>query len=328
MSRLDGLHPLLAYLSENTPSAPGTWQTWDITPITGGANNLLYHVVGPVGDLAVKFTLRDARDRAGREYAALLVLQQAGLQIAPAPLLLDREHYQHLVVVQEWLSGQPLSRPPENDTEWELLITHFAAIHSVRPNTSRASLPRAVLSATTAEEAHLLVQQQLALLPLEARSEALQQLLQRLNAWILPSWPAPHIALARSDPNFRNIMRQPGAWASVDWENSGWSDPAFEIADLITHPAFIDIPEERWAWVRATYQHLASDTQIGRRIKIYTAILLVWWVVRLERYLYDIPRGQDRRLVPPQPGWEADIEYKRQHYTIAADAALQRAVVG
>ena len=59
---------------------------WQITRVAGAGNNLLFRATSTAHDLAIKFTIRDARDRAGREYAALLALQQAGLGIAPLPL--------------------------------------------------------------------------------------------------------------------------------------------------------------------------------------------------------------------------------------------------
>ncbi len=82
---------LLQHLDAARPQSPATWRGWIITPITGGANNLLYRVSSEAGDYAVKFMLRDARDRAGREAAALQVLHQAGLQIAPRLVLLERD---------------------------------------------------------------------------------------------------------------------------------------------------------------------------------------------------------------------------------------------
>ncbi len=50
------------------------------------------------------------------------------------------------------------------------------------------------------------------------------------------------------------------------------------------------------------------------RIGVYCKILAVCWVVRLFRYLYEVPRGLDRRLVAPAAGWQADIQAKYEHY--------------
>src|SRR5512139_1869716 len=105
------LRPLLDHLARSRPREEGLWPDWRITPIGGGRNNLLYRATGAAGDLAVKFTLRDARDRAGREYGALLALQAAGLDLAPVPVLLDRKRYPLPVVVQTWLPGEVSAAP-------------------------------------------------------------------------------------------------------------------------------------------------------------------------------------------------------------------------
>lgn len=94
------LTDLLQHLDTARPQSPSTWRNWAITPITGGTNNLLYRISGEAGDYAVKFTLRDARDRAGREAAALCALREAGLEIAPILVLLDRDRYAQPIVIQ------------------------------------------------------------------------------------------------------------------------------------------------------------------------------------------------------------------------------------
>jgi hypothetical protein len=66
-------------------------------------NGLVYHAVGPPGDLAVKFSARDERQRAQREYGALLALRQAGLDVAPAPVLLDVDFLTVVLVVKKFL---------------------------------------------------------------------------------------------------------------------------------------------------------------------------------------------------------------------------------
>jgi hypothetical protein len=42
--------------------------------------------------------------------------------------------------------------------------------------------------------------------------------------------------------------------------------------------------------------------------------MLVWWVARLSRALYEIPRGQDERLVPRDPNWQQQGEQKLAAY--------------
>src|SRR5689334_3052545 len=80
------LLPLIEHL-ESRPAGEEAWREWQIAPITGGANNLLYRATGPAGDFAVKFTRRDERDRAGREWDTLRALDAARLDLAPRAVL-------------------------------------------------------------------------------------------------------------------------------------------------------------------------------------------------------------------------------------------------
>jgi len=122
------VRPLLEYLASGVHQADGQWEGWQITRIVGGFNNLLYQATGSWGDLAIKFSIRDKRDRASREYSALLALHQAGLSIAPKPILLDRTSYTQPVVVQSWLEGEVVATLPDTGAEWASLLQHFAII--------------------------------------------------------------------------------------------------------------------------------------------------------------------------------------------------------
>ena len=98
------LSELLDWLAVAGPSV-GEWRGWRYLPVTGGANNRIVRVTSASQDLAIKWTIRDARDRAGREYHALAALRDAGLTIAPEPILLDRDHYPQPVMVATWLAA-------------------------------------------------------------------------------------------------------------------------------------------------------------------------------------------------------------------------------
>ena len=137
MERLQGqdqeklVRRLLGYLAGRDRHGDIHWQEWQLRLIPGGRNNLLYRASGPLDDLAIKFTIPDGRDRAGREYGSLSALCQAGLAIAPEPILLDRTSYVQPVVVQAWLEGEVSDLPPATDAEWHDLVQHLAWIHTV-----------------------------------------------------------------------------------------------------------------------------------------------------------------------------------------------------
>ena len=112
------------------------------------------------------------------------------------------------------------------------------------------------------------------------------------------------------DGNWRNFIQQPDQLVSVDWENSGWGDPAFEIADLMTHPAYEGDGQSDWEFVADQYAALSNDATAQVRIKIYTIEMLMWWVIRWARYLYEIPLGLDQRLAKRSDDWKPHTERK------------------
>jgi hypothetical protein len=318
------LADLLTHLSQPNLPSDLIWQGWRIQQIGGGRNNLLYHADGPGGDFAIKFTIRDKRDRAGREYAALRAVRRAGLAIAPDPVLLDRNSYPQPVVVQTWLAGEVSDAPPAADDEWLALLGHYATNHNITPETSAIRLRRAVLNMRSVAEGRRTIRRQLATIPRQAQPAEALDLLRQLEALDFPTWPAPPVALCRTDPNIRNFVRRSEGWASVDWENGGWGDPAFEIADLISHPAYAGVPSWRWGWVIATYCTLRQDAGAETRIRAYYPLMLAWWVARLARMRHDLSHGQDQRLVAWPEDWFDEVQARYARYlelaTLAIDA--------
>lgn len=323
----NSLIALLRYLDQAPLPGPQRWQDWQVAPVTGGANNLLYHATlghSPTDSVgyAVKFTVRDERRRAWREFAALSALRQAGVEVAPQPIWLDEYSYRQPVVVQSWLDGAVLDAPPESDTDWTALLHHYCAIHSLTPARTTIALGEAVLNASSGTAGKALVQQHVERLPPEARPDSLQRALSWFEQWSPPAWPPPPQALCRVDANWRNFIRRPKAWVSVDWENSGWGDPACELADLMTHPAYEGVPAARWTWLAGAYAEQRGDPLAVLRIQTYYTILLVWWVVRWARYLYEVPRGLDPRLVSRPPDWRTATEQKYTQHMARVEAHI------
>jgi hypothetical protein len=60
-----------------------------IRRVLGGMNNALYHVRVDGVELACKLYVPDGRQRARREYRALRLLDEAGVELAPRPLWID-----------------------------------------------------------------------------------------------------------------------------------------------------------------------------------------------------------------------------------------------
>jgi len=315
------LLPLLDHLAAGALT-DCEWRQWRVRPIAGGANNLIYRATSATYDVAIKWTIHDARDRAGREYAALAVLRDARLDLAPAPLWLDRERYPQPVVVQSWLAGDACAAPPVTDAEWQALLDHYLAIHTLTPAHTMRPIKPAVLNMRSARVGLRLIRQQLAQLPEPHQPAKLRALLDQIAQLRLLEWPEPPLVLCRVDPNTRNFIRRAGGLASVDWENSGWGDSAFEIADLMTHPSYAAVPPARWEWLISAYCAALSDPTAEQRIRVYCMLMLVWWTARLARSLYEVPRGGDQRLAARSVGWQTETEALYRRYLALAQAGM------
>jgi thiamine kinase-like enzyme len=316
------LSELIHHLDTVRDAQQHTWKDWKIRPMAGGANNRLFRATGDLGDLVVKFTIRDQRDRAGREFAALSALHQVSKHLAPRAVWLDRQSFNQPVIVQTWLRGEALTSPPQTLQDWKALADHYCAIHQLDPEKTEVRISPAVLNAASGEGGKALIQRHLECIPVQFQPERLQTLIKRFEAWVPPQWPVPGFRLCRVDANWRNFIRRRTTWASVDWENSGWGDPVFEIADLVTHPAYLDISDPLWEWLITYYAKQMDDKDAPLRIQAYRIIMLVWWTVRWQRYLYEVPRGLDPRLVVRSLSWRETIEHHYLYYLNLAEGTL------
>jgi aminoglycoside phosphotransferase (APT) family kinase protein len=318
------LYSLLDHLAAMGPNDSQVWEQWTIHPLLGGANNRLYRTTCGDDDLVVKFTIRDGRDRAGREFAALQTLQAAGLAIAPVPVLLDRDRYPQPVVVQRYLAGEASAVPPTTEEGWHALVTHYAAIHSVQIGSVPVEVAPAVLTMSDGATGMGHIYDQFARVPPASRPPTLAPTIARLERLALPRWLPPPMALCRIDANISNFLRRPGMWASVDWENSGWGDPVFELADLWTHPAYAAVPSALRDWAIDVYCAIVPDQTAPLRVRCYVLLMSVWWMARTARLLYEVPLGRDQRLVVRSSDWAAKAHRQYDAYHHMATNALDQ----
>jgi Ser/Thr protein kinase RdoA (MazF antagonist) len=308
------LYALLDILASHPPH--GRWQSWQFERVAGGHNNLLYHAWSDSADLAVKFARRDERDRAGREFAALALLSRRGLELGPAPVLLECERYALPLVVQSWQPGERLSGPPATEQGWGGLLAHYAAIHTVAYARADQQIKPAVLNFACASDGCERVAGAIARMPDEAWSAELRELRARFERRLWPEWPPPRMVLCRVDPNPTNFVFQGEHCWSVDWENSGWGDPAFEIGDLLAHPAMLDVPGERRRWVAARYAELSGVSSDALRAWAYFCLMVCDWAFFFARKAFEYRDGRRNasRLVDRPESWYTGLPDQRDAY--------------
>jgi aminoglycoside phosphotransferase (APT) family kinase protein len=324
--RREALTPLLHQLAAHPPEVEDTWQGWNLQRVHGGQNGLVYRAERGSDNLAIKFTPRDERDRAGREYASLSLLHEVRPDLAPQPLLLERT-LPLPAVVQTWLEGEVHAAPPADEPEWQALLEHLLRVHQVAPGESARSLQRGVVCVTSAQEGLARLDLELSRTPVGKHPREVLELRRRLGDLSFLVWQEVSLGLCRVDPNTLNFIRRPIRWASVDWENSGWGDPAFDLADLTAHPAYTgDYGHSTpWMWVLDTYSALQTGEEFRERTRIYHLLSLAWWAAFFARMVREVALDPTSARWAKRPErWTEQVSRKYARYLALTHEAADR----
>jgi aminoglycoside phosphotransferase (APT) family kinase protein len=285
--------------------------------VTGGFNNALYRVEADGQCYACKLCVADKCRRAAREYAALRLLHEAGLDIAPRPLWLDGSCtiVPFPAVAYRWLDGEPLSSSPTMQ-QLASLLDSFQRLHALQPSDFEDSdVPDAWahwfdFELYLAELRGFLAKYGSWLAATDPDGQDLRDRLARLvddcaefitTAAVNPSRESVPLRLCRVDPNLANAI-----WSGdsrlrwVDWEFSGWGDPALDLAELRWHAASAKLSEAQHAWLRDSYRRPADDHTFEERLAVWDRLRATRWPFLILRWLWSEHHGPDRvRLTRP-----------------------------
>jgi aminoglycoside phosphotransferase (APT) family kinase protein len=255
--------------------------------VRGGLNNALYRVEVDGVRYACKLNVVDERHRAAREYGTLRLLQSAGLDIAPEPLCLDEScsRVPFPAVVYHWLPGVPLRTPLTADQQVALLDT-FQRLHRLRPGDLKPGLRDAWFhwfdwEPYLKELGAFLKAYGAWLAATDREGPALQERLARLverckksvrAAEVNPSRERVPLRLCRVDYNLANgVWGADGRLRWVDWEYSGWGDPALDLAELSWHAALAGFSAAQHQWLRDNYHRPEDNGPDRARLAPLTA---------------------------------------------------------
>jgi hypothetical protein len=103
------------------------------------------------------------------------------------------------------------------------------------------------------------------------------------QAWIsgpdpdLLDSPTP-IVFGRGDPNLRNCLWNGRTLRLIDLEYAGWSDRAYELADLIEHPESRATPDTTW---QAFVDRFDLRNLERQRLHAARRLLALFWTSRM-----------------------------------------------
>ncbi len=250
-----------------------------IVALTGGMNNAVYAFGAGRRRYCAKLYKVDDCRRAEREWRALSLLAARGLDVAPRPRRYapDRDPP---AVVMEFVPGTPLSCQPPGRRESLALVEALRPVYAITPATADYPYPMIGRPADRIARVRLLAKQ------VGARPE------EPLAAAVLPlvrEWlagddeaillaPAPPV-FARGDPNFANCLWDGARVRLVDFEYAGWSDLAFELADLVEGLWAQRIGDDQWADLLPRLGLRGGDRprfEAARRLCAVFWLFLIW----------------------------------------------------
>ena len=312
---------LQAVQQAREPGAEPTGQHgWQVQRVRLGMNNALYQVQRDRQAYAVKLCVDDERRRAQREYGALCLLDDAGLEVAPQPLGLDESTtiVPYPAVVYRWLPGQPLSQATLaqeasgsrtlSQAQVAALLESLQHLHGVAyqepAGLSEAWFHWFELQPYLAELDGFLAQYRPWLYEETETGKQICARLERLVAackQVAARSPAAidrasvPLRLCHVDPNPANAIWDEGGQVRwVDWEYSGWGDPALELAEFRWHPELACLSAQQTAWMRDHYQPPPEDSGFEQRLALWDALLAARWPFLLLRWLWSVHNGPDR----------------------------------
>ena len=299
------VRPLLDYLGREPAASEHDWQRWHIRPVPSG-NNRLYRATGAEADWVVKFAIRDERDRVRREFNSLTLLERLGARVAPQPIFCDPDSYAQPVVVQTWVTGTAVWSPPDDDASWLKILQAYRQVHQITPELAEQHgiRPGPLLGPFAPDEQVARLSEYARQIPPDGQSARLAELMAALQRARFPHLPQTR-CWAHGDPNVRNILLTANGARLVDWEYSGITDPANEIAKLMSHALAAAAGEGRFQWLAEHYAALADEAGLLPRIQLQYAFCLAWWCARLLFGYYVLLQQPSRRLVGHGP--EAEI---------------------
>jgi len=296
-----------------------TWTEGGVTVhrVRGGFNNALFRVEADGQCYACKLCVADECRRAAREYGALRLLHAAGLDIAPQPLWLDESCtiVPFPAVAYRWLPGQPISPSPMAQ-QLASLLDSFQRLHAIQPGDfDDHDLPDAWahwfdFELYLAELRDFLAKYGAWLVATDPEGHDLHDRLARLvdgcaevvmAAAVDPGRDSVPLRLCRVDPNLANtVWGGDGRLRWVDWEFSGWGDPALDLAELRWHAASVEMSEAQHAWLRDNYRRPVGDNGFEERLAVWDRLRATRWPFLILRWLWSEHHGPDRvRLTRP-----------------------------
>lgn len=298
----------------------GAKSIWDLRMADGtavriergsqGLNNSLYRVRLGGNVYACKLFVVDERRRAHREWTALCSVHEAGLKLAPEPIAYAPDGpLPQPAVVYSWVNGTSLNPAALTLSDLTDLMGELARLHRTPPAPGLEALAAwhqpagyapylAEIQVCVDEVREWANKPEAAAGGLPAWAAALPELMPAIEAahrmaqetvsHATSAGTCPMPALVRLDGELDNLIRdEHGQFMFLDWEYSGWGDPAFDLVELRWHPRAQAVAQSLWTAALTAYPVPPGDEAFAERLSVYGRLVPVWWVARSALHLLE-----------------------------------------
>ncbi|MBX9690018.1 MAG: aminoglycoside phosphotransferase family protein [Candidatus Obscuribacterales bacterium] len=289
-----------------------------LTMLKGGKNNQVYRVESASSSAVLKAYFQhseDKRPRCRTEFSFSRFLWSNGVRCIPEPIACDAESG---FAIYEHVDGRPLTGADVNDSSVEQALRFYEAINSCRDRAEAATLGEASEACFSVTQHLACVEQRVEKLVAKVgESNCNKRLFDFVSSRLLPAWedtkirllqacarlnldleslvPGTARRLSPSDFGFHNALKLPdGELFFLDFEYSGWDDPAKLICDFFLQPQ-LPVPTELYFKRVLDFVETSSDggIQLGLRVEILSDLYRVKWCCILLNVF--LPAGQSRR---------------------------------
>lgn len=281
-----------------------------IQEFPGGRNNRVFRVETQKEECLLKLYFRDPsdpRDRLGHEYGFLEACRGVGINALPKPLAKDSENG---AALYEFIKGNRVETV--GSTEILLAAKFIEKINQHRKNKMFRALPHAAEACFSFQEHVGSVDRRIDRL---SQMESDSNLDRKARFWVekelIPAWKKIRKQICRekdlekkldqamwilspSDFGFHNCLRKgDGSLVFLDFEYSGWDDPAKLVCDLANQPDRPLSLEEAEPFSSSLVKWLGAADFWRSRFRILPPLYQVKWAcIVLNDFL---PFGRSRR---------------------------------
>jgi len=309
-----------------------------VEPITNGRNNIVFSFRTPNDRFVAKgyfYDAYDGRDRLESEYGMLSFLWSRGVRNISQPVALDRTNR---LGIYKFIDGQT-PRAAELTTEDVLsLVDLLARMWELRSDRAAEDLPRASAACFSLSDYVEMIDQRVqrllaALDDIDATGRCVTKFLNEEFTPFLQQQcsilknradfnielPLSRRTLSPSDHGFHNSIRTKSGCVFLDFEYSGWDDPAKMLTDACHHPAVPLSETLQEIFLDQMLLRLGSPSWLVERCRLISPIIgLNWCLIMLNEF---IPVSRRRRQFAAPP--DTFTDNRRTQLQLAREKFVQ-----